>query len=89
MSEYDRTRWHCRRGMLELDLVLNAFLERHFPGLDAAGRDAFGRLLDLSDPELLDLVMGREEAVGRDDREILALVRSAQCNDRIIPTVSS
>ena len=87
MSDRDRTRWRCRRGMLELDLVLDAFMERHFAGLDSARREAFGRLLDLSDPELLDLVMGREEGASPDDREVLALVRSARCDERSIPTV--
>ena len=35
MSELDRIRWHCRRGMLELDLVLARFLERHLANFDA------------------------------------------------------
>ena len=29
MAELDRIRWHCRRGLLELDLMLERFLERH------------------------------------------------------------
>jgi len=28
MAELDRIRWQCRRGLLELDLVLNRFVER-------------------------------------------------------------
>jgi len=35
MSELARIHWHCRRGLLELDLVLAAFLERHLDRLDA------------------------------------------------------
>ena len=84
-----RIRWHCRRGMLELDLVLNAFLERHLADLEPAGLDAFKGLLERTDPELLDLVMGREEASDRDERKILALVRSARCNDHGITTLTS
>ena len=61
MSELDRIRWHCRRGMLELDLVLNAFVERDYPTLDAEEARAFKELLEFQDQELYDLVMGRSE----------------------------
>ena len=33
MSELDRIRWNCRRGLLELDLILEKFLERHLERL--------------------------------------------------------
>ncbi len=70
----DRIRWHCRRGMLELDLVLNAFVERHLDGLDASRLAAFQGLLERTDPELLDLVMGRDQARDDREREVLALM---------------
>ena len=73
---HERIRWHCRRGMLELDLVLNAFLERHLEDLEPASLDAFKGLLERPDPELLDLVMGHAEADGPAERAVLALVRS-------------
>src|SRR5438309_4713886 len=57
----DRIRWHCRRGMLELDLTLNKFVERHLARLEPAKLAAFNALLARTDPELLDLVMGRAE----------------------------
>ena len=74
---HDRMRWRCRRGMLELDLVLNAFLDRHLAGLEPAGIDALRGLLERPDPELLDLVMGHAEADTAGEREVLALVRAA------------
>ena len=61
MSEADRIRWQCRRGMLELDLVLAAFLDRYYLGLDGRQVELFKELLDQPDNELLDLVMGRAE----------------------------
>ena len=73
-------RWRCRRGMLELDLVLNAFMARHLESLDAARLAAVSRLLDRIDPELLDLVMGRDEAVDADERAVLALMRAESCS---------
>jgi antitoxin CptB len=62
MSEADRIRWQCRRGMLELDLVLAAFLDRYYLGLDGREVELFEELLDQPDNELLDLVMGRAES---------------------------
>ena len=61
MGEWDRIRWQCRRGLLELDLVLAAFFERHVGRLDAQQMQILTELLDRSDNDLLDLVMGRAE----------------------------
>lgn len=77
--EADRIRWRCRRGMLEIDLVLNAFIAHHLESLDARQLAAFMRLLDRIDPELFDLVMGREEAADEDERAVLALMRAESC----------
>ena len=57
----DRLQWKCRRGLLELDLILSQFLERHAPGLSAADLAAFDELLDYPDTELWDVVSGRSE----------------------------
>jgi succinate dehydrogenase flavin-adding protein (antitoxin of CptAB toxin-antitoxin module) len=66
--------------MLELDLALSAFLERDFDGLDAGTCEAFSGLLGRGDPELLDLIMGREEPASAEEREVLALIRSGSWN---------
>jgi antitoxin CptB len=71
----DRIRWHCRRGMLELDLVLNKFVECHLARLDPPKLAAFNTLLARTDPELLDLVMGHTDAVEPDERDVLVLMR--------------
>jgi antitoxin CptB len=55
-----RLRWRCRRGMLELDLLLTRFVERHYETLDPAERLAFERLLETPDPTLLAYLQGRE-----------------------------
>lgn len=62
MSELDRIRWQCRRGMLELDLVLNRFLEQDLAGLAPAELETFRQLLDEPDPQLLAWVMEQETA---------------------------
>lgn len=47
-----RLRWRCRRGMLELDLELERFLQREAGALSAGELRAFECLLALDDAEL-------------------------------------
>ena len=61
MADFDRIRWRCRRGLLELDLVLEAFLARGYERLDAGERRLFDELLEQPDNDLLDLALGRRE----------------------------
>ena len=75
MSEADRIRWQCRRGLLELDLVLSAFVERHLERLDARQVAYFRELLELPDNDLLDLVMGVAEPVDPRWGPVLDLLR--------------
>ena len=56
----DRLRWRCRRGLLELDLILGGFLDNGYRGLTARERLAFERLLSLPDHELLACVQGQK-----------------------------
>lgn len=72
MSEADRVRWHCRRGLLELDLVLARFLEHRFENLSPAELATFKRLLDWPDNDLWDLLNGKTPPP---DPDSAALVR--------------
>ena len=56
--EYNRLYWKCRRGLLELDLVLQCFLEGHFEERDAK---PLNDLLELHDNDLWDIVSGRSD----------------------------
>lgn len=60
--DLNRLRWRCRRGMRELDMVLERFLARDFAALDPPARAAFSALLDATDPELYDWLLGRGTA---------------------------
>ena len=75
MAEHDRIRWRCRRGLLELDLVLQRFLEHRFDRLDAEQRQRFDELLDEPDNDLLDLALGRRESAPR-YRAVVEMLRA-------------
>lgn len=64
--------------MLELDLLLGAFLDRGYDALDEKGRAVFGRLLEYPDPTLFRLLMGFIQASDRDVADVVSRIRSAQ-----------
>lgn len=51
-NDLGRLRWQCRRGMLELDFVLERYLDTRYLQADAAERRLFRQLLGAQDPEL-------------------------------------
>ncbi len=52
--------WRCRRGMLELDLILSRFLNQHWNALTKEEQLTFERLLHEPDPHLYAWFMGYE-----------------------------
>ena len=55
----ERLKWRSRRGLLELDLVLQRFWLRVGETMTDGEAGALERLLAMPDNDLLDLVMGR------------------------------
>lgn len=60
-DELNRLRWQCRRGLLEPDLLLERFLERHRDRLQGEYLSLFTTLLDYTDNDLLELIRPRTE----------------------------
>ena len=75
--DLDRIRWNCRRGLLELDLLLERFLAQHLHTLDAGQMDVFKELLVYDDNDLLDMVMERAEPVNPQLCGVLQMMRNA------------
>ena len=63
-----RIRWRSRRGLLENDILLGRYLDAHEQSLSDEDVEALDQLLDLTDPELLDLILRRQELTGSLDR---------------------
>jgi len=70
--EFRRLRWRCRRGMRELDQLLERWLDRGWATSSDAERGVFLRLLDCEDDRLWRWFMGYEAA---DDVELDALIQ--------------
>jgi len=75
-----KLRWRCRRGLLENDLFIERFFARHGARLNEEQAQGLLALMDLSDNDLLDLLLARRQPTGeleRDDvMQVLRLMRA-------------
>ncbi len=68
-------KWQCRRGMLELDLLLNNFVDKKVADLSVGQKQTFEMLLSYPDQTLLDLLLGNSVS---SDSSIASLVQQIQ-----------
>jgi antitoxin CptB len=59
VNELAKLKWQCRRGMKELDLLLENYLATDYPHADAAEKARFVELLQLEDDELFAVMLTR------------------------------
>ena len=76
-KEIERLRWQCRRGMLELDLLLNRFLEIAYASLSTQQRIEFVRLLGYQDQIIYDWLMGQAGPADPALRDLVARIQAA------------
>ena len=62
-----RLRWRSRRGLLENDLILTRFLDANECSMSDEEVDAFSRLLELPDNDLMNLLLEGQEPEGELD----------------------
>lgn len=74
-GDRDRLRWQCRRGIRELELFLNRFVDSGYHEATVGEQHAFAGLLTLSDPVLLDRITGREPPTSEDERRVIESLR--------------
>jgi antitoxin CptB len=77
-----RLRWRCRRGLLENDIFIDRFFEQHEASLTTPLVQGLLLLMDLSDNDLLDLLLARKEPEGDlavpDVMQVLSMMRVRQ-----------
>lgn len=71
-----RLRWRARRGLLENDLMLGRFLDRHADRLDGRGLSQLQALLDFEDHDLWDVLAGRAECSDPALQDMVELIRA-------------
>jgi antitoxin CptB len=77
MNHQARMRWRCRRGRLELDIVLQRFIDEHYAQLDEHQFAQLEILLSLPDHDLWEIIIGNREAP---DKAFLPLLKLLQQN---------
>jgi succinate dehydrogenase flavin-adding protein (antitoxin of CptAB toxin-antitoxin module) len=70
-SDTNRLKWKCRRGLLELDLVLEKYVKAN------PQDETLSELLELPDNDLWDIVCGRSDQYAFHLRETVARLRAA------------
>jgi antitoxin CptB len=77
MKELDRIRWRCRRGMLELDIVLQGFVDKHYMQLDEIELKHFDTLLSLPDNDLWDMITSKKKVKDIKLQPVLQLLQTS------------
>ncbi|MDR4125787.1 succinate dehydrogenase assembly factor 2 [Yanghanlia caeni] len=81
LSDLDRARlrWRARRGLLENDLIITRFLDQYETELTDTDVSALSLLFEMSDNDLLDVLLGRTEPPGvydtPDIRRLVGIMR--------------
>jgi antitoxin CptB len=79
LVDLNRLRWRCRRGMLENDLLIERYFNRHGACITLREAEGLSALMELPDNDLLDLLLARREPADALDRpvvhEVLARIR--------------
>jgi succinate dehydrogenase flavin-adding protein (antitoxin of CptAB toxin-antitoxin module) len=76
----EKLRWHSRRALLELDLVLQRFWQRQPDILEERQAAQLERLLALEDHDLWDLLSGRCVSDDPTVQDMVALLRQPAGN---------
>ncbi len=76
MSDRNRVRWLCRRGMKELDLVIPRFFENNYDSLTEQEQASFKDFLEEEDPEIYSWIMGRSTPLKNDHAVIISKLQN-------------
>jgi len=73
--ELSRLRWQCRRGMLELDVLLNRYLEGLYLSFPEEKKQLFQKLLSFNDQDLFTWLSGNGLPPEKDVAEMVQEIR--------------
>ncbi|MDP5117498.1 MAG: succinate dehydrogenase assembly factor 2 [Burkholderiaceae bacterium] len=75
-----KLRWRCRRGLLENDLFIERFFNRHAADMTVGQARSMYALIELADNDLLDVLLGRPHtqdiAQQEDVKTLLSLMQA-------------
>lgn len=75
-TRFARLRYHSRRGMLELDVLLIPFLDEQYEALNPAELDTYEALLEEPDPDIYAWLMGYQDCDNEAYRALFRRIRA-------------
>jgi antitoxin CptB len=75
MRTFEKLRWRCRRGVVELDILLLRYLETRYLPADEDERNRFADLLNWEDDELMAVLLGGKSAALPDYDALISKIR--------------
>ena len=66
--------WRCRRGTKELDVLMQKFLNEYYQSATPELQKAFEKMLDMQDPELYDLLIGKQKSSDRNINQVIEYI---------------
>lgn len=76
MMDDSQLRWRCRRGVRELDVLLDRFLQLEYQNLNEPARLAFQRMLETQDPIIMDWLFGKSVSEDQEIQSIITQLKS-------------
>ena len=73
-TEINKTKWKCRRGLRELDLLFRKFSNNHLESLSKQDLDMFNSILDIEDQPIYDFIF-KGVSLGNQSQEDFILQR--------------
>jgi len=77
MSEKSKLLWRCRRGVKELDVLFTRFVDTSYDELSEFEKEAFNKLLDIEDPEILGFMLYNDIPEDQDVANIVEKIRTS------------
>mgnify|MGYP001326548064 FL=1 len=77
-EEKSRILWRCRRGIKEMDIVLQDFIKDSYDELNNENKSAFSKLLEEQDLDILNWVLGKDKPEDAALIEIIKKIRSSR-----------
>jgi len=74
----NRLVWACRRGMLELDLVLQPFVESHYDQLSESDKQQFQLFLEREDQQLFQWLIQKEKSSDLNTQRIVDIIHESR-----------
>jgi|TARA_B110000196_G_C20957900_1_gene572524 antitoxin CptB len=73
-----RLLWRCRRGIREMDIVLQEFLNQSYDTLSDTEKISFSKLLNEADLDILNWIMEKDEPENDGVKNIIKLIRHSR-----------